>query len=165
MMTVRPGGRPNDSAASAVMYEQEERAAVEEDSRAGDGEDRPIARLELLDKLPQRSLLPGPLGGDDPPSLLPRGHHRVRGEPDQQRQPRPVRELGQVGPDEQQVNAQQETGAEGQQPSGRAPAVPRAYPCRLAPTIRPNVRGRLNDTTSSKKISNQLVQAAGFSNP
>jgi hypothetical protein len=39
-----------------------------------------------------------------------------------------------------------------------------AYPCRLLPTIRPKVRGRLNEMTSSRKISSQLVQLVGFSN-
>jgi hypothetical protein len=39
-----------------------------------------------------------------------------------------------------------------------------AYPCRSSPTMRPNVRGRLKEITSSRKISSQLVQAVGFSN-
>jgi hypothetical protein len=39
-----------------------------------------------------------------------------------------------------------------------------AYPCLLLPTIRPNVRGRLNPITRSMKISSQLVQLVGFSN-
>ena len=33
-----------------------------------------------------------------------------------------------------------------------------APPCLVLPTIRPNVRGRLNGITSSRKISNQFVQ-------
>src|SRR5262245_58940241 len=43
-------------------------------------------------------------------------------------------------------------------------AATMAHPCRLLPTIRPNVRGRLNEITSSSKTSIQLVQVVGFSN-
>ena len=39
-----------------------------------------------------------------------------------------------------------------------------AKPCRLSPTILPNVRGRLNGISSSRKISNMLVNGFGFSN-
>ena len=39
-----------------------------------------------------------------------------------------------------------------------------AQPCLVLPTIRPNVRGRLNEITSSRKISIQFVQVVGFSN-
>src|SRR5664279_2149524 len=37
-------------------------------------------------------------------------------------------------------------------------------PCLVLATIRPNVRGRLNGITSSRKISSQFVQPVGFSN-
>ena len=42
--------------------------------------------------------------------------------------------------------------------------VTTARPWRVLPTIRPNVRGRLNGITSSRKISNRLIHAFGFSN-
>jgi hypothetical protein len=45
-----------------------------------------------------------------------------------------------------------------------ATAATIAYPCRLLPTIRPKVRGRLNEITSNRKISSQFVQVVGFSN-
>ncbi len=37
-------------------------------------------------------------------------------------------------------------------------------PVLVQPTIRPNVRGRLNEITSSRKIWIQFVQVVGFSN-
>ena len=39
-----------------------------------------------------------------------------------------------------------------------------AYPCLFEPTILPNVRGRLNEITSSRKTSTQFVHVVGFSN-
>ena len=42
--------------------------------------------------------------------------------------------------------------------------VTTATPCRVLATIRPNMRGRLNGMTSSRKISNRLIHALGFSN-
>ena len=39
-----------------------------------------------------------------------------------------------------------------------------ARPCRLSPTIAPNVRGSEKLMHSSRKISSQFVQVVGFSN-
>ncbi len=50
-------------------------------------------------------------------------------------------------------------------PSHSSPiTVTTASPWRVLPTIRPNIRGRLNGITSSRKISNRLIHAVGFSN-
>ncbi len=76
---------------------------------------------EPVDELAQRSLLLLARSGDDLTSALPGGHHGECDHGDQQRQPRPVDEFGQVRCQEHQINQQQSAAADHDQPQRRPP--------------------------------------------
>ena len=99
-------------------------SAVEEHRGARDSQQRRLTVGELVDELAQRSLRLLPRSGDDLTSALPGGHHGERDHGDQQRQPRPVDQLGHVRCQEHQIDQQQSAAADHDQPQRRPP--PRA---------------------------------------
>ena len=82
-------------------------AAVEEHRDARHPVHRGPAAVQRVDELLQRSLVLLAPEGDQFPPALPGGQHGEHEQPDEQRQPRPVDELGQVRGEEQQVDGEQ----------------------------------------------------------
>ena len=85
--------------------------------------DRVLALVQLVDERAQRALLVLAALGDDRSAALPGGEDREHGDADQQRQPRPVRELREVRGQEQQVDGEQAAAAEQHQPQRLPPLV------------------------------------------
>ena len=81
------------------------------------------AVVQLLDAVVQRSLVERALLGDQHPALLPGGQDGEHRDADDQRKPRPVRQLGEVGGEEQQVNREQDGGDREDEPQRFLPLL------------------------------------------
>src|ERR1700722_1264155 len=91
-------------------------AAVEEDGGARYPGQRRLHGVQLVDERAERPLLAVPLNRDQSAASLPRGEDGERGDPDQQRQPRTVGQLGQVGGEKEQVDGEQDAAAAQHEP-------------------------------------------------
>jgi hypothetical protein len=99
-------------------------AAVEEDAGAGHPRQRGLHGVQLVDELPQRPLIMrDALAVTRAGGLLPRAEDGEHDDADQQRQPRSVDDLGQVGREEEQVDGEQHAAARHGDPERRAPLL------------------------------------------
>ena len=98
-------------------------APVQEDPGARRPVQRRHAVVQLLDGVVQRPLVERALLGDQHPALLPGGQDGEHRDADDQRKPRPVRQLGEVGGEEQQVNREQDGSAREDEPERFLPLL------------------------------------------
>jgi hypothetical protein len=79
--------------------------------------------VEVTDERPQRPLLVITSHRDQLTAFLPGGHDSKRGDADQQRQPCPAHQLGQIGGEEQKVDGEQEGGGRRDDPPWPVPLM------------------------------------------